>query len=358
MWTRRRFLTGLGLATVAVGCKRAPRSSTEEIAVGSSATVSDAAGSNLAGSNAVGSAQPPGPTPGAGDLIQPGFFRVGRSPLAFDGEELVELGKDALIRRTASLAEISRTAFSKPRSFAVLRDHSVLVLTDEKTATRRVHHVVAGKVATTHDSLADLVFPTASPTAYWAVGSSTVKRTEIGTSEDHADVFLPENTYPDTAAVASDGSLVMSNLYGILRIDRALVTYKWANNPNHLGPGPDADTVWAGLGPIRKEPSKVALLKLAGDRATEIAAHALAPGEELVHATGSGPFAAAIVARSLGAHRAAFTLIVYDAKGERWRASLGEVSGAYFAVLSPTRVVVLAPTNTLRAWDVATGKAT
>ena len=336
-WSRRRFVRGLGLATLATACKRAPSTArTEETGTAPH--------------------RPEPRTPGARELLDPGFFSMGRAPLAFDGDELLEVRAGILIRRDASLAEVSRLPIEGVASFAVVRDRSLVVLVKTKTGGS-VHHVVAGKVEATHSSFADLVLPTASPTSYWAVQANYVARTQLANGKIDFDVQLPGNRYADTAQVTSDGSLVISSLEGILHVDRELVTYAWNDAPKHLGPGPDATSVWASLTGSHGGPPKLALLKLDGDRATATATHPLAPAEHFVHVTSHGAHAAAIVARTLAPYRAAFSLVVFDVNGERWRAPLVEGSEGYFAVLSPTRVVVFETrSNALRAFDLATGK--
>lgn len=276
---------------------------------------------------------------------------MGRSPLTFDGEQLLELRSDSLIRRDAKLAEVARVPFANPQSFALLVDRSVVVLAGE-----HVHHIVGDKVDSTTESRAKLVLPSASPRVYWEVSGSAVKRTQIGATSARVDFFLPENAAPMTAQALQDGSLVVSDAEGLLRIDRALAVYAWDNGAEFLAAGPDADTVWAAHGAFESLPSRLVLRHLEKGSATARATHRLAPREELVHASSEGNDAAVIVARSTAANEAALTLIVFDAKGERWRAALGDRTGGYFVAISPGRVVVLGAHGSLRAWHRATGK--
>ncbi len=335
-WSRRRFVTGLGLATLATACKRATNTTrTEETGVAPH--------------------RQEFATPGARELLDPGYFSMGRAPLAFDGDELLEVRDGVLIRRDASLAEASRLPIEGVRSFAVLRDRSLVVLAEPKTGPRNVHHVVAGKIEATHESTADLVLAADAPASYWAVASYWVERVQLATNTAADHLYLPENSNSYMTEVTSDGSLVVPNLYGILHIDHEISTYAWEVRPDQLAAGPDAKTVWARLSPTYGGPFKLVLLKLEGHRATAIATYPMPAEQHLVHLSGNGTHAAIIMARTLEPRRAEFTLVVYDPKGERWRTPLGE--GGFLSVVSPTRVVVLAAfTNELRAFDLATGK--
>ncbi|MEO8845218.1 MAG: hypothetical protein ABI591_05870 [Kofleriaceae bacterium] len=329
IWTRRSFLSGLGLATLAAACRR---------------------------EGPAPDRRPP-PLPGGTDLVDPGWDPVhGRAPFQCDGDELVELFDGALIRRDAKRAELWRVAIADARSFAVLPDHSVVVLAEPKTG-RVVHHVIDGKLASTQPHHADTILPMTSPTSYWAV-SSWVEQVDLVGTAKHDQVPLPENTNVYASDVLSDGSIAMANLWGILRFAPALTTFKWdKGNPSHVGAGPDATTVWAASSP------HIMLASLANDRATPVATHTLVAGEELVHFAGKGAHAAAIIAHTVGPHRAACSLVVYDQSRELWRAPLGEHRSAWVA-LSATRVAArlgaidhassLAP-GLLRSWDLATG---
>ncbi|MFN0248476.1 MAG: hypothetical protein ACKV2T_16405 [Kofleriaceae bacterium] len=328
-WDRRSFVTGLGVAVLASACKRAtPTSHTDELT-------------------------PPNP----GDPIDPGFHSVGRSPLVADGEGWIELGDGVVIRRDAKLAETGRIAIEGGRSVAVLADRSLIVCATS-AGSRIANHVAGNAIASSHASTADWVLPTESADAYWAVGSRWIDRVAIGGTATR-QYPLPENSYPFSAAVTSDHRVVIANLYGILRTDPELATFAWENPPSHLGAGPDASLVWASLNPWKNGPAHVALVKLDGAAASAIAKHALPAGEAIVHFSGNGAVAVATTARSLAPSRAAFSLVAYDSKGERWRVALGEDSQGYYTAMSATRVVVLAkPSNALRSWDLATGKET
>jgi hypothetical protein len=329
MWTRRGFLSSLGLATLAAACRR---------------------------EGPTPDRRPP-PLPGGRDLVDPGWDPVnGRAPFQFDGDELVELFDGALVRRDAKRAEIGRVAIADARSFAVLPDHSVLVLADTKTG-RAVHHVIAGKLASSQPHNEQVVLPMTSSTSYWAV-SIWVEQVDLVGTAKHLQVPLPENTNVYASDVQSDGSIVMANLWGILRFDPALTTFKWdKGNMSYVGAGPDATTVWVASHP------NIMLASLANDRATPVATHTLAHGEELVHFAGKGAHAAAVIAHTVAPWRAACTLVVYDQTRELWRAPLGEHRSAWVA-MSPTHVAVrlsaldrassLAP-NLLRVWDLASG---
>ncbi len=345
MWDRRQFLTGLGLATLGA-CKRAP-----------TANVEPPASPKPLSAPPIDSMPPDANKPTAfGEPLDPGFRRMGRSPLAFEGEELLELAPDGLIRRNAALAEIARVPLADPQSFAVLQDRSILVLTVHDGDTR-VHHVVGDKVVTTTDSRAKLVLPTSSPKLYWAIAPTTVKRTNLGSTDPKVDFFLPENTDSMTAQVASDGSVVMSHIEGLLHIDRAMSKFVWDYPAEFLAAGSEPNTVWSAHSDFEALPAHLVLRKLAGATATAIATHKLAAGEQFVHLSSAGTDAAAIVARTVRANEAALTLIVFDAKGERWRTPLGDRTSGYFVALSPTRAVVLASRGVMRAWNRATGKA-
>jgi hypothetical protein len=143
----------------------------------------------------------------------------------------------------------------------------------------------------------------------------------------------------------------------LLRIDRAIATFTWDYRAELLAAGPDANTVWSAHSDFEDLPSHLVLRKLAGRTATPVATHKLAAGESFVHVTSAGSDAAAIIASTVRANVAALTLVVFDAKGERWRAPLGDRTGGYFVALSPTRVVVLGARGAVRAWNRATGKA-
>lgn len=276
---------------------------------------------------------------------------MGRSPLTFDGEELLELRSDSLIRRDAKLGEVAHVPLANPQSLALLVDRSVIVLAGD-----RVHHIVRDKVDSSTESRAKLVLASSSPKVYWEVSGTTVKRTEIGTTSARVDFFLPENAAPMTAQALRDGSLVLSDAEGLLRIDRTLATYAWDIGAEFLAAGPDADTVWSAHSSFESLPSRLVLRHLEKGTAKPRVTHRLAPGEEFVHASSAGTDAAAIVARSTGANEAALTLIVFDERGERWRAPLGDRTGGYFVAVSQGRVVVLGARGSLRAWNRETGK--
>ena len=296
---------------------------------------------------------PPGrmPPPGPRESTDPGFDppNVGRAPLVFDGDEVLELRPDALIRRSPDLGEVSRLALERAKDFALLRDRSLVVSVWGPQPV--VHHVVGDKIVATQPAMPDAVLPTATASSYWSIGGS-VARVDATTGKADARVWLPDNTYKQTAIAASDGSVLIANLHGILRIDRALETYAWSEQASFLGPGADATHVWAARS------AKIAWLELAGDRAIEKARFTLAAGEALLHFTASGTHAAATVARTLEPGRASCTLIVFAGHGEQWRAELGEYRICQ-AAMSSTRIVVSATAGDermLRTWDVASGK--
>ncbi|MGE5186512.1 MAG: hypothetical protein ACM31C_30860 [Acidobacteriota bacterium] len=332
MYNRRRFVTGLGLATIAAACKRVPV-----------ATRDDKPGVAPAPA-------PPAPARQTPEPVDTGFARVdGRAHLVLDHDDVVELRRDTLIRRNGSLAVTSQIAMEDARDFAVLADRSVVLLAWGKN--HAVHHIVNGKSVGKQPIMPDAVLPSASVSAYWAVGP-WIARVDVATGKQDKSVWLPDNTYGVTAVTASDGSVLVASLHGILRVERELTTYQWDEPASHLGPGPAADLVWAA-----REP-RLSLLKLEGGKATETAKLALAHGESLLHFTGKGDHAAATIAHTVAPHRAACALVVYDTHGEKWRASLGEYRTCV-AALSATRVAVAAVGDTarlLRVWDLATGK--
>lgn len=347
MWDRRQFITGLGLATLGA-CKRAPTSTVEPTAPPVTPPI-DSMPPPV-------DAEPDANNPTrSGEPINPGYLRMGRSPLQFDGEELLELRQAALIRRTAALAEMWTIPFAGPQSFAVLQDRSIVVSTDG-SGERKVHHVVGDKIAISTASRAKFVLPTASPNVFWAVAAKTLKRTEIGSTSERVDFFLPENAHPMTAQALSDGSIVMAENESLLRFDRTMTKLAWDDPAEFLAAGPDATSVWSAHSAGDPQPAHLVLRKLAGGTAKAVALHKLAEGEQFVHLSSAETDAAAIVAKSVRANEAALTLIVFDAKGERWRAALGDRSGGSFVALSPTRVVVLADKGVLRVWNRATGK--
>jgi hypothetical protein len=263
----------------------------------------------------------------------------------FDGEELVQLGAGAVIRRDAKLAEVSRVPVEGVTSVAVLADRSLVVL-----AGTTVHRIVNNKPASSHASTADLLLRATSPTAYWAINPRLLRRVNAASGSSELDVSVPENTKTPTAAVADDGSLGIANLWGLLHVEREIETFAWKNAPHAIGPGPDALSWWATL-----DLDKVALLHLASKTATALASHTLGQGESIVHFTSRGAIAAAVIARAIEPHRASLALVTFDAKGERWRVPLPDSRG-YYAMLSSTRVVTLSTSGgAFRGYDLATG---
>lgn len=229
----------------------------------------------------------------------------------------------------------------------MLADRSIVLLAWGKH--HAVHHLVNGEVVGTQPVMPEAVLPSASASAYWAIGAS-VQRVDVESGQQDPTVWLPDNTYQHTAVSASDGAVLVANLHGVLRIEHDVASYAWDAPASHLGPGPAPDLVWAALAP------RLALLKLQDGKATETARLALPDGESLLHFTGHRDHAAATVAHSLGPHGAC-SLVVYDTRGEQWRASIGEYRTCVTAV-SDTRVAVAAIGDTaklLRVWELATG---
>lgn len=338
MWDRRQFLTGLGLATLDACTPTAPTPLEPKPGPAPRLPPADAA--------------PADATMAFGEPLDPGFRRMGRSPLLFDGEDLLELASTGLVRRDGKLVETVRVPLRSPQSLALMVDRSLVVLAGDQ-----VHHVVNGVVSLTVASRAKLVLPTDSAKVYWAVAPTTVKRTELGDTGAKVDFFLPENAAAMTAQVTSDGRLLVADLESVLRIDRAIERFAWDSRAELLAAGPDGDTVWCAHPALDSLPARLVLRVLAKSGARPRATHSLAPGEAFVHTSSAGTDVAAIVARTVGANEAALSLVVFDANGERWRAALGDSTGGYFVALSPTRVVVQGAGGRLRAWNRATGTA-
>jgi hypothetical protein len=273
----------------------------------------------------------------------------GHQQIALDGADLYELYDHTLFRRDNSLVERSRVVIENAMDFTVLPDHSVIVLASTKGYV--VHHVVAGRVVATVPSPASRILATKTPSAYLSI-DSWISRVDLATGVSGPWIVLPDSlgTHLWSAEALPDGSVVMGSNAGILRIDQQVETYEFGSVQN-LAPGPTPDSVWANAD------NKVVLLQLANGRATPIATHVVPTGDTLVHLSSNGPLAAACIAHPLSATRATSTLVVYDAKGERWRTAVGEYETCV-TVMSATRVVVQAAAQTelLRSYDVATGK--
>jgi hypothetical protein len=288
--------------------------------------------------------------PGPRDLPDQGWEPIrGRALFAFDGDDLLELADRSLVRRDPQLAERWRLPFDRLRSFVVLADHSVLVLTDAPNG-RLVHRVVEGKVATSQPSFADTLLARTAG-SYWSVGTF-VEEVELAGAAKHEPMHVPENSYVYQSDALADGSVAMANLWGILRFDRTVETFTWARQASHLGRATDAGTVWASY-MDGTAGATVALLALANGAVKTIATHLIR--DDLVHCAAEGAYAAAVTAKTIAATRAACTLVVVGRDGETWRAPLGEHRTCTVSI-SATRVAVRSAPDSLRVWNLATGR--
>ncbi len=322
MWTRRQFVTGLGAAAFAAACDHGdPKQTAHE-------------------------SHRPGPR----DLTDAGWDPIkGRALFGFDGDDLVEVIGRSLVRRDAQLAERWRVELGRPRSFAVLPDHSVLVLSDARSG-RLVRHVIEGKVASSQTSFADTLL-CKSAGSYWSIGTF-VEEIELAGVPKHLGLHVPDNSYIYQSDSLADGSAAIANLRGILRFDQTVETFEWAQQAWHLGRATDPSTVWASY-MDGTTGATVALVALAGGEVKPIATHVLK--DNLVHCAAEGTWAAAVTAKTIAPTRAACTLIVVDRSGEKWRAPLGEHRTCTVAI-SATRVAVRSAPDALRVWDLATGR--
>ncbi|MGN6110152.1 MAG: hypothetical protein ACTHU0_33915 [Kofleriaceae bacterium] len=326
MWNRREFCATLGWLAACNGAASSPKEPSKEDRV-----------------------RPPA-TEGV-DIVR----AHGPAPFAFDGDRLIELRDGTIVVRDvrdAKLAETAKLAIAGATGFAVLPDHSLAV-----RAGGQLHHVVGTAVRASYAGAGDRVAATDQPDEVWIVDRRAVTRVKFGTDKLAGmlvprKVFdLPEGLLPGFATLV-DGSLVRSTHAVIVQATAtALRSFAWMGYSRHLGPGPDASSVWASIGF-----DKVALVALAGDTAKAIATHPLASGESIADLAGHGAHAAAVIGRGIG-EQARYELVVYTAKGERWRAPLGTGPELHQVALDATRVVVRTqPGGALRGWDLATGK--
>lgn len=346
-WSRRQFTAALGL-TPLLACDRGTRNAPKQTVTqpGIAPTVTEP---TVAPTKPSMHYQPAGP----GYLISDG-----PAPLAFDGTDLLEIRDGALIRRDASLAEVSRLPLKDVTSFAVLRDRSLVVRVDPADRSPQLHHVIAGKSAASYDTKRKHLAPTEKPNELWQVDPQGVDRDEIGTNKEVAFLLpvashaLPNGTSPEFAALA-DGTLAISNMVEILHADaKTLARYAFDGACRHLAPGPEPRTLW-----INDNFRSIVLARLEGTTAKVIARHALPPGETILHLAGSGDHAVVVIAQTTEPAPTVFELAAYTVQGERWRVPLTSPRQTFFAALSATRVVVRAgPQYLLRAWDLATGK--
>lgn len=340
MWTRRGFLAGVGALPLAA-CERTRTKDT-------------------------GMAPPTPPTrEGPGTYIQydPGFSAtLEPAPFVFDGEALVEVRDGAVIRRDARFAERGRLAIAEAARAVVLADGSLAVLAGLRSK-KQVHHVVGDAVVASATGMGDAILATEDPATLWMWdrgGASGLARVQFGsgalagTLVPTASYELPDGLQPAWARQL-DGSIVLASQSAISRATATELTrYAWAGFARHVGAGPDARLVWC----ADRGTNQVALVALEGAgasaRAVATATHALRTGEALVDFAAAGDVAAAVVARP-GAPTV-FTLVGFDARGERWRAPLGDVRRAFHVAVSATRVVVRTePGGELAAWLRDTG---
>lgn len=331
MWNRREFCATLGWIAACNGAASSPKEPSKEDRV-----------------------SPPAPTPPRRPVNEEAeiVLAEGPAPFAFDGDRLIELRDGTIVVRDAKLAETARLAIAGATGFAVLPDHSLAV-----RAGTQLHHVVGTAIRATYPGVGEPVAATDQPDELWLVARRSVTRAKFGTDKlagmlvPRKVLELPESLLPGFATLA-DGSLVRSTPTEIVQATATAVrSFAWMGYSRHLGPGPDASLVWASIGF-----DKVALVALAGDTAKATATHALASGEAIAHLAGHGAHAAAVVGRGIG-EAARYELVVYTAKGERWRAPIGTGPELHQVALDATRVVVRTqPGGALRGWDLATGK--
>lgn len=304
-----------------------------------------------------GAASSPAPAPKASTVSaptnqDPGFVVTdGAAPFVVDGDRLVELRDGVVLVRDAKLVEIDRLG-TGVKSFAVLPGHGIAM------RSGLTLQIAAGGTSTTYTNALNDVVATDQPDEIWQVGATVATRSALVKGADANRLRatkaskLPEGVRPAHATL-SDGSLAIAGQSAILVVsDAGLTPYAWSGAARHLGPGPDASSVW-----VSTDLHHVTLLKLAEGKAVPTAVHAAKADETIVHMAAAGAHAAAVVAQGTGT-QVTYSLVVFTAKGEAWRASLGAAPSSYLVALDARRVVVREdPSHRFRVFDVATGKA-
>ncbi len=345
MWNRREFCVSLGALAA---CNRATITTAKEDRVQS--THHPMSAPPVDGNAVPTAARLPAPNEDPG-------FTVLEGPASFvlDGDRLLELRAGAVVVRDFALTETATLPVTGAVAFAVLPDHSVLVRVAHGGGSQLQH--VVNKIATTYDDEAGALLPTESATEVWTVTPLRALRSRFGTGSLAGMIVagkgfdLPEGTLAARATLV-DGSLAVSHQMSILRITpTAAVAHPWTGFSRHLGPGPDSTSVWVSVGL-----HAVALVSLAAGDARAVITHALKPDETIVHLASYGAHVAAVIAHGLGTG-VTFSLAVFDAKGEQWRAALGAQSRGHAVAVSERRVVVQSG-PTFRSWDVASGTET
>lgn len=267
----------------------------------------------------------------------------------YDGDELLAIVDGTLTRFDDKLAVKARIAIRQVRSFALLPDRSLVVATRD-TMSR----VVKDKVVATHDVFSVLLRATGSSAELWGIKTSgSAGRIRPDDPDPRFPLQIPANVDVMTAEVLADGGLAFAGNDGIVHIDSAVKLYKWNGGARILSRGAEPRTVWANVAH-----EKLVLLKLENDRAIEKATHVMPKGDRLMHSTSNGALVGGIVAHSVTASEATFSLVAWDETRERFRAPLdGAQHVGRIAVMSGTRIAALAsPPGKMVAFDLATGK--
>ncbi|MFN0247336.1 MAG: hypothetical protein ACKV2T_10650 [Kofleriaceae bacterium] len=267
------------------------------------------------------------------------------SPLAIEGDVLVERVGDQLwqwdlatMRRTGVLAVPAR-------SFTVLSDRSV-VAWEQCTAYR-----IVGGAPTTHTAVAcagggALVRRAGTNDAIYVVRADRVVRFRFAGAalDEDASFTLPAPSPSGFGQIASldDGRLVVPRGGGvaIVKPDTQPVLHTTKHQPRHLARA--ASGYWYSYAATDRR--RVDTVVLVGTRDVVIA---LAPAR-IVHMATYGDTLALLLATGVDEWQVA----VVEAGRERWRAPVPTRDGA--VGLSATRLVLHSSAG-LRAWDAGTG---
>lgn len=344
-WTRRRFVTGLSLGAVAAACESA---SSDDKA--GPAPAPPPAKTAPAGGPAKPPSRPPSKPPvNRGYPLRRPYDLQFRDGATYDGDELLLIKNSVVVRLDHKLVEKTRLPVKDVRSFALLPDRSLVVMTNDA-----VVHVVDDKVVGSQPSWGLQVRSAGSSTEFWSLSmTGSAVRVKLGATKLTPTTSLPENTHDASAESLADGTLVIGHNNGILRVDQTATLYTWSEPADIVSRGPDPMTVW-----VNVNHEKLVLVKLEKDRVVAKASHALAKGDQFVHSTSNGPLAGGIVAHAVTPSQATFSLVVWDAKKERFRVALDDAPYvSRLAVMSDKRIAALADApGTSVAFDLATGR--
>ncbi len=338
-WTRRRFVVGMSLGAFAPACNQA--SSDDKTASPPAPRTGPAKPSQNS---------PRKPPVNFGYPLRTPYNNVDRMDATYDGDELLLLRNQTVVRLDAKLVEKTRIPVKGVYSFALLPDRSLVVVTSDS-----IVHVVNDKVVSSQPTFARRVRSLGSSTEFWGLLlSDSVARTKFGDPKlPPSTTSLPANTHIVTAETLADGALVVDSNDGIRHIDQTITLYKWDQSATILSRGPEPMTVWVNVGH-----DKLVLAKLEKEHVVVKATYAMRNKDQLVHSTSNGTLAGGIVAHPISTSEAAFTLVVWDAKKERFRVPLDNAPYLYrFVVMSDKRIAALAdsPGKNIVV-DLATGE--